>query len=69
MITHVDDISKMLWPPNEAHCDLRIIIFLADGESGMEEESRSVSGFLHFDTVSKGWCHLSTHFNSVIIIG
>ncbi|KAL0968511.1 hypothetical protein UPYG_G00267840 [Umbra pygmaea] len=24
-----------------------------DGESGMEEESRSVSGFLHFDTVSK----------------
>uniref|UniRef100_A0A3P8UYZ2 Nucleoporin 205 n=1 Tax=Cynoglossus semilaevis TaxID=244447 RepID=A0A3P8UYZ2_CYNSE len=25
----------------------------ADGESGMEEENRSVSGFLHFDTVSK----------------
>ncbi|XP_030645807.1 nuclear pore complex protein Nup205 [Chanos chanos] len=25
----------------------------ADGETGMEEESRSVSGFLHFDTVSK----------------
>ncbi|KAJ8002888.1 hypothetical protein DPEC_G00163630 [Dallia pectoralis] len=25
----------------------------ADGESGMEEEGRSVSGFLHFDTVSK----------------
>uniref|UniRef100_A0A672ZT44 Nucleoporin 205 n=1 Tax=Sphaeramia orbicularis TaxID=375764 RepID=A0A672ZT44_9TELE len=25
----------------------------ADGESGMEEETRSVSGFLHFDTVSK----------------
>ncbi|XP_032378777.1 nuclear pore complex protein Nup205 isoform X1 [Etheostoma spectabile] len=24
-----------------------------DGESGMEEETRSVSGFLHFDTVSK----------------
>ncbi|KAM3870428.1 nuclear pore complex protein Nup205 isoform 2-T2 [Diretmus argenteus] len=27
--------------------------YAADGESGMEEESRSVSGFLHFDTVSK----------------
>ncbi|XP_053478778.1 nuclear pore complex protein Nup205 [Ictalurus furcatus] len=25
----------------------------ADGEMGMEDESRSVSGFLHFDTVSK----------------
>ncbi|XP_033824153.1 nuclear pore complex protein Nup205 isoform X1 [Periophthalmus magnuspinnatus] len=25
----------------------------ADGETGMEEESRSVSGFLHFDSVSK----------------
>ncbi|XP_016117780.1 nuclear pore complex protein Nup205-like [Sinocyclocheilus grahami] len=25
----------------------------ADGETGMEEESRSVSGFLHFGTVSK----------------
>uniref|UniRef100_A0A8C5ERR3 Nucleoporin 205 n=1 Tax=Gouania willdenowi TaxID=441366 RepID=A0A8C5ERR3_GOUWI len=25
----------------------------ADGESGMEEENRTVSGFLHFDTVSK----------------
>uniref|UniRef100_A0A668A7E8 Nucleoporin 205 n=1 Tax=Myripristis murdjan TaxID=586833 RepID=A0A668A7E8_9TELE len=25
----------------------------ADGESGMEEQTRSVSGFLHFDTVSK----------------
>ncbi|XP_074533246.1 nuclear pore complex protein Nup205 isoform X2 [Halichoeres trimaculatus] len=25
----------------------------SDGESGMEEETRSVSGFLHFDTVSK----------------
>ncbi|XP_027857753.1 nuclear pore complex protein Nup205 [Xiphophorus couchianus] len=25
----------------------------ADGESGMEEDSRSVSGFLHFETVSK----------------
>ncbi|KAK5928390.1 hypothetical protein CgunFtcFv8_013457 [Champsocephalus gunnari] len=25
----------------------------ADGESGMEEETRSVCGFLHFDTVSK----------------
>uniref|UniRef100_A0A669BDZ7 Nucleoporin 205 n=1 Tax=Oreochromis niloticus TaxID=8128 RepID=A0A669BDZ7_ORENI len=25
----------------------------ADGESGMEDETRSVSGFLHFDTVSK----------------
>uniref|UniRef100_A0A7N8XE72 Nucleoporin 205 n=1 Tax=Mastacembelus armatus TaxID=205130 RepID=A0A7N8XE72_9TELE len=25
----------------------------ADGESGIEEETRSVSGFLHFDTVSK----------------
>uniref|UniRef100_A0A8D0CKF9 Nucleoporin 205 n=1 Tax=Scleropages formosus TaxID=113540 RepID=A0A8D0CKF9_SCLFO len=25
----------------------------ADGETGMEEETRSVSGFLHFDTVSK----------------
>ncbi|XP_065812644.1 nuclear pore complex protein Nup205 [Labrus bergylta] len=25
----------------------------SDGETGMEEETRSVSGFLHFDTVSK----------------
>ncbi|KAI3371589.1 hypothetical protein L3Q82_024149, partial [Scortum barcoo] len=28
-------------------------ILPTDGESGMEEETRSVSGFLHFDTVSK----------------
>ncbi|KAF3689084.1 Nuclear pore complex protein Nup205 205 kDa nucleoporin Nucleoporin Nup205 [Channa argus] len=28
-------------------------ILPADGESGMEEDTRSVSGFLHFDTVSK----------------
>lgn len=26
----------------------------ADGEGGLEDESRSVSGFLHFDTASKG---------------
>lgn len=32
---------------------------LADGESGMEDETRSVSGFLHFDTVSKGLWHFS----------
>lgn len=35
---------------------------LADGESGMEEDTRSVSGFLHFDTVSKGLCHLNQPF-------
>lgn len=33
----------------------------------MEEETRSVSGFLHFDTVSKGLCHLSTHFNQILL--
>lgn len=27
---------------------------IGDSEFGMEEDSRSVSGFLHFDTVSKG---------------
>lgn len=32
---------------------------VADGESGMEEDTRSVSGFLHFDTVSKGLRHLN----------
>lgn len=41
------------------------LFFPADGESGMEEETRSVSGFLHFDTVSKGehlawYCELIT---------
>lgn len=40
---------------------------LADGESGMEEETRSVSGFLHFDTVSKGLCHLGTHLNQLFL--
>lgn len=39
----------------------------ADGEGGMEDESRSVSGFLHFDTASKGkhygcWLFLSKVF-------
>lgn len=29
-------------------------LLITDGEMGMEDESRSVSGFLHFDTVSKG---------------
>lgn len=38
---------------------LIFIFILADGESGMEEETRSVSGFLHFDTVSKGLFQLS----------
>lgn len=33
----------------------------------MEEETRSVSGFLHFDTVSKGLCHLSTHLNQLFL--
>ena len=26
----------------------------ADGEGGLEDENRSVSGFLHFDTATKG---------------
>lgn len=25
-----------------------------DGEGGLEDENRSVSGFLHFDTTTKG---------------
>ncbi|KAF4793835.1 hypothetical protein TURU_106138 [Turdus rufiventris] len=33
--------------------DLPVKPYLADGEGGMEDESRSVSGFLHFDTASK----------------
>ncbi|NWX99773.1 NU205 protein, partial [Nothoprocta ornata] len=33
--------------------DLPVKPLLADGEGGMEDESRSVSGFLHFDTASK----------------
>lgn len=31
-----------------------------DGEGGVEDENRSVSGFLHFDTTTKGiafWIH------------
>lgn len=31
-----------------------------DGEGGLEDENRSVSGFLHFDTTTKGkafWIH------------
>lgn len=31
-----------------------IIDALTDGEGGMEDENRSVSGFLHFDTATKG---------------
>lgn len=30
---------------------------VAESESGMEEDTRSVSGFLHFETVSKGLYH------------
>ncbi|XP_010211210.1 PREDICTED: nuclear pore complex protein Nup205 [Tinamus guttatus] len=33
--------------------DLPVKPYLADGEGGMEDESRSVSGFLHFDTACK----------------
>ncbi|XP_008936195.1 PREDICTED: nuclear pore complex protein Nup205 [Merops nubicus] len=33
--------------------DMPVRPYLADGEGGMEDESRSVSGFLHFDTASK----------------
>ncbi|XP_064011085.1 nuclear pore complex protein Nup205 [Pogoniulus pusillus] len=33
--------------------DMPVKPYLADGEGGMEDESRSVSGFLHFDTASK----------------
>ncbi|NXK44426.1 NU205 protein, partial [Chauna torquata] len=33
--------------------DMPVKTYLADGEGGMEDESRSVSGFLHFDTASK----------------
>ncbi|NXV51444.1 NU205 protein, partial [Uria aalge] len=33
--------------------DMPVKPYLADGEGGMEDESRSVSGFLHFDTSSK----------------
>lgn len=33
---------------------LLIIYASGDGEGGIEDESRSVSGFLHFDTASKG---------------
>lgn len=40
--------------------------FLADGESGMEEETRSVSGFLHFDSLSKGLCPFRITFKQMI---
>lgn len=33
---------------------LLLIYASGDGEGGIEDESRSVSGFLHFDTASKG---------------
>ncbi|XP_069713250.1 nuclear pore complex protein Nup205 isoform X2 [Phaenicophaeus curvirostris] len=33
--------------------DMPVKTYLADGEGGMEDENRSVSGFLHFDTASK----------------
>ncbi|KFP41317.1 Nuclear pore complex protein Nup205, partial [Chlamydotis macqueenii] len=33
--------------------DMPVKPYLGDGEGGMEDESRSVSGFLHFDTASK----------------
>ncbi|KAJ7329960.1 hypothetical protein JRQ81_016134 [Phrynocephalus forsythii] len=33
--------------------DVPVKSYLADGEGGIEDESRSVSGFLHFDTASK----------------
>lgn len=42
------------------HLNTDFYFFFADGESGMEDETRSVSGFLHFDTVSKGLCHETT---------
>lgn len=44
---------------------LIFIFVLADGESGMEEETRSVSGFLHFDTVSKGLFQLSRYLDQI----
>lgn len=31
-----------------------IIDASTDGEGGVEDENRSVSGFLHFDTATKG---------------
>ena len=34
----------------------------------MEEETRSVSGFLHFDTVSKGLYHRSTRLTTVVSV-
>lgn len=44
-------------------CNLWACPFLlpADGESYMEEETRLASGFLHFDTASKGSKRLSNH--------
>ncbi|KAL7982496.1 hypothetical protein Chor_010094, partial [Crotalus horridus] len=33
--------------------DVPVKSYLADGEGGIEDDSRSVTGFLHFDTVSK----------------
>ncbi|XP_074867342.1 nuclear pore complex protein Nup205 [Carettochelys insculpta] len=33
--------------------DMPVKLYLADGEGGMEDESRSVSAFLHVDTASK----------------
>lgn len=34
--------------------DIVVCLFIGEGETGAEDETRSVSGFLHFDTVSKG---------------
>jgi hypothetical protein len=47
--------------PNK--CSFKRVLFIfqsiitdapTDGEGGIEDENRSVSGFLHFDTATKG---------------
>ncbi|KAJ3596682.1 hypothetical protein NHX12_003086 [Muraenolepis orangiensis] len=46
-------LSQMSWLMKTAAIELRVTSLNLDGEFGMEEETRSVCGFLHFDTASK----------------
>lgn len=56
-VDHIFHLDLFLW-------FIYILLPSADGEGGLEDESRSVSGFLHFDTASKGnhndcWLYIS----------
>uniref|UniRef100_A0A671U854 Nucleoporin 205 n=1 Tax=Sparus aurata TaxID=8175 RepID=A0A671U854_SPAAU len=51
LFSHLQHLPFIL--SSETEQKLGVVLNTSDGESGMEEETRSVSGFLHFDTVSK----------------